>query len=133
MPWEKLVNGEWIPQPSSGRPGAPLGNAAVRAGPLSASAIARELHERHKREGRAIRKVLARAARRRAWRPAVVYAAPTSTRRQREQGHHVVAASGRDGTAERDDGSGSDGGDGGGGGVEPPGPRSGTLFAGGAS
>jgi hypothetical protein len=85
--------------------------------------LARELHERHKREDAVIRKVLrrARAAHRRAWRPAAV----------REGGARMVAASGRDGTGERDDGSGGDSDGDGGGSSEPSGPRSHAPFLGG--
>jgi hypothetical protein len=80
------------------------------------------LHERHKREGATIQKVLrlARAARRPVSRPAVTHDRPSSTR-QREGGARMAIASGRDGTGERDDGSGD--GDGGGGSSEPPPPR----------
>ena len=96
---------------------------AVRAGPPSAFKQLRELSERHKREDADIRAVLrrARAARRPAWRPPVAHNRPNSTPRPREGGARMAAASGRDGTGERDDGSGGDGdGDGDGGGDPPP-------------
>jgi len=108
---------------ADGRPNnvpAPPSRAAVRAGPPSVAQQARELHARHKREDVVLRKVLrlARAARRRAWRPPVLHACPTSTPRPREGGARMVAASGRDGSGKRDDGGGS--GDPEGGGGDPP-------------
>jgi len=108
MAWEKYVDGRYVPQPS--------------CPPQRAAQLARELYERHRRENATIRKVLrlARAARRRAWRPAVVHACPTSTPRPRERGARRVAASGRDGIGKRDDGSGDVGS-----GSDPP-PRLGA-------
>jgi len=75
---------------------------AVRAGPPSSFQQLCELAERHKREDADIRAALrrARAARRPAWRPPVLYARP------REGGARMVVASGRDGSGEREDGSG---------------------------
>jgi len=119
---------------ADGRPNiaAPPRRAAVRAGPPSAFQQSRELHERHKREDADIRMALrrVRAARRPVRRP-LVHDRPSSTARPREGGARMVAAAGRDGTAERDDGGGGDSGDDGGGG-EPPPPRSRAPFFGGA-
>ena len=158
MPFFRLVDGQYIAQPlprvvtavSAGglaHPRAvcagpspphavtPLGDkvpprpAAISAGPPSAFAQLRELHERHKREGAVIRAVLRRVWQRRtAWRPPVRYACPASTPRPREGGARMVAS--RHGTG-KDDGSGGDddggGGDGGGGGgCEPPPSRLGA-------
>jgi hypothetical protein len=68
-----------------------------------------------------------------AWRPAVVHIAPRSTPRPRERGARMVAASGRDGTGERDDGSGGDSGAGAGGGGDGPGPAPAPDDPGGAA
>ena len=119
----RVVSAVSVGGPSHPRAVTPLGDRVppqrafdnLPSGPPSMVQQARELHERHKREGAVIREVL------RAWRPAVTHDRPSSTRRQREGGARVVAASGRDGSGERDDGSGSDG-DGGGGGSDPPPP-----------
>jgi hypothetical protein len=102
----------------------------LRSGPPSAFQQLRELHEQHKREDVVIRAVLrlARAARRRAWRPPVVHACPASTPRPREGGARMVAASGRDGTAERDDGGGKS--DGGGDGDGPSRAHKSSRFSG---
>ena len=99
--------------------------------PPSAAEECRKLAERHKREGAEIRAALRRPSRRPAWRPPVLHASPTSSPRPREGGARMVAASGRDGTGERDDGSGGDSDGGGGGSSEPSGPRSHAPFAGG--
>jgi hypothetical protein len=107
---------------ADGRPNvaAPPSRAAVRAGPPSAVQQARELYERQRREDAVMRKVLrlARAARRRAWRPPLVHGRPTSSPRARAARVQLVAIGGRDGTGERDDGSGGD--DDSGGGSDPP-------------
>jgi hypothetical protein len=121
---------------ADGRPNVaapPRCAAVVRAGPPSAFAQLRALHERHRREDAVIREVLrrARAARRPAWRPPVLDACPASTPRPRERGARVVAASGRDGTG-KDDGSGGGDDDGGGGSDPPPPPSPAYDIAGGA-
>ena len=121
----RVVSAVSVGGPSHPRAVTPLGDRVppqrafdnLPSGPPSMVQQARELHERHKREGAVIREVL------RAWRPAVTHDRPSSTRRQREGGARMVAASGRDGTGERDDGSGGDDGDGGDGGGEPAPPR----------
>src|SRR5262249_1252930 len=92
----------------------------LRSGPPSAFDQLRELNKQHRREGAVIRAVLRR------WRPPVTHDRPSSTPRPREGGARMVAASGRDGSGERDDGSG-DGGNAGGGGGEPPPQRSGGV------
>jgi len=53
--------------------------------------------------------------------PTVVHAVPASTPRPRERGARVVAASGRDGSGERDDGSGGNDDGSGSDGPPPPG------------
>jgi len=90
---------------ADGRPNvaAPPRRAVVRAGPTSSFQQLRELTERHMREDAALR---------RAWRPPVLHACPTSTPRPREGGARVLVASGRDGSEGRDDGDG--------GGSDPP-------------
>src|SRR5262245_42234291 len=98
--------------------------ANLRGGPPPSSfKQMRELHERHRREDAVMRKVLrlARAARRRAWRPPVTHDRPSSTARPPAAPAQVGVAAGRDGNGERDDGGGSGDSDGGGG--EPPSPR----------
>ena len=89
----------------------------LRSGPPSAFKQLRELSERHRREAAEIRAALrrARAACRRAYRPPVLHACPTSTPRPREGGARMVAVGGRDGDGARDDGGGSSDPDGGGG------------------
>jgi hypothetical protein len=118
MTWFRVIDGQYTAQPTRGAPGRPLmskkGLRAVKAafdrlrGPPSPRAVSAGPPIPWRR-----------------WRPPVVHDRSISTPRSREGGARMVAAGGRDGTAERDDGGGSDG-DGGGGG-EPPPQRSGGV------
>jgi hypothetical protein len=103
MSWEKLVDGKWVPQPSSGRPLQKM--RAVRAGP--------DLRPAKRR----LKRYLI-AQRRRAWRPTVTHRDPSSSTRAAPV--QLVAIGGRDGDGARDDGGGGGGDDGGGDGPPPP-------------